>query len=42
MDLIGPKFACAPYDESCDGQRLLLTSSLQLDQENAAPASQEI
>jgi len=26
MDLIGPKFACSPYDESCDGQELLLTS----------------
>jgi hypothetical protein len=26
MDLNGPKFACSPYDESCNGQALLFTS----------------
>jgi hypothetical protein len=32
MDLIRPKFACSPYDESCDGQVPVFTSPIQLDQ----------
>jgi hypothetical protein len=40
--LIELKFACSPSDESCDGQKLLLTSPFQLDQEKAAPAWQRV
>ncbi len=42
MDLIGLKLACSPKDESFNGQAILLTSPLQLDQEKAAPARYRI